>query len=120
MYPLSGPSQIINGEGMETLTVTRDGAPTYTDGKPVYPTPTTFDVVCNVQPVSGRDLLLVPEGDRFKEQYYIWSEQNEMPVEVNDRITREGVNFQVQSPEMWGSYKRVRIMRMDTGPERTP
>lgn len=114
------PSRIIRYD--ETLTVYREGSVVYKDGKPDKWLVEPFTIACNVQPLSGRDLLMVPEGDRFKEQYWVWMQTPlpEKAVKINDRVLREDVNFQVQSAENWGSYVRARIMRIDVGPNRTP
>lgn len=126
-WKLQGPSTIITGD--ETLAVIREGSviPTnvvYVDGKPLKRDAINFDITCNVQPFNGRDLLLVPEGDRFKEQYWIFMNQEQKPLLVNDRVIRiqagQAVNFQVQTAEDWGSYTRARIMRIDVGPDATP
>lgn len=130
MIKLQGPSTIITKD--EQFTVTREGEVIILDGKPVKRNLFTFTVCGNIQPLSGRDLLLVPEGDRHKEQYYLFYNNSSIVLEkgleikadptsiiVNDRMTRLGVNFQVQSVENWGSYSRARIMRDDVGPYAT-
>ena len=118
MYEMQGSSTIMNSD--ETLTVTRSETPTYVDGKLVQGDTEEIEWIGNVQPLSGRDLMMVPEGDRFKEQYWLYSENLEMALEVDDMVTREGKNFTVQNLEPWGSYSRARIMILDTGPNRTP
>lgn len=118
MIGLQAPSQIITND--EVLTVFVQQNPTIVDGKYVYPTVTSFQLTCTVQPVQGRDLLLVPEGDRFKEQYWVFTNELQAPMAVNQRVSRQGVNFQVQAVEQWGSFQRSRIMRTDTGPNQTP
>jgi hypothetical protein len=78
---------------------------------------------CNVQPLNGRELLLVPEHQRFSEQYWAY-----VPISVNgkmfekpgDVVLRGEVHYQVQEVEYWGSYQRVRLMRVDIGPYKTP
>ena len=119
----------------ETLDIVRQLSAIYRDGKLQKYETYEFKIKCNVQPVNGRDLLMVPEGDRFKEQYWIHVENyTPVPVEadivkpfppdssllVNDRVVRLGVNFQVQSVENWGKYSRARVMRLDIGPNVTP
>lgn len=127
MWKLQGPSRIINYD--ECLWVFRNGLVDYVDGKPVFPQPIEFKMTCNVQPMTGRDLMLVPEGDRYKEQYWVWMNQRDKPLEINDRVQRRGlddnnketrVNFQVQEIQNWGSYTRARIMRIDVGPNKNP
>lgn len=118
MIELQGPSQIITGD--EVLEVVRIGEVVYLDGKPVQRFKEQFKIICNVQPVEGRELLLVPEGDRYKEMYFVFTNNMEKLVLVNDKIVRQGVNFQVQSVQNWGSFQELRIMRYDVGPEATP
>lgn len=131
MIKLQGPSTIITKD--EVFSVTREGEVIIVDGKPIKRFLVSFTVRGNIQPLNGRDLLLVPEGDRFKEQYWIFYNNQSIVVDegldieadptsiiVNDRMTRLSVNFQVQSVENWGSYSRARIMRIDVGPWSTP
>ena len=126
MIKLQGPSTIITKD--ESFTVTREGQVIILDGKPIKRGLMTFSVSGNIQPMNGRELLLVPEGDRFKEQYWLFYnnssivvnqgleiETNPTSIIVNDRVTRLGVNFQVQNVENWGTYAKARIMRDDVG-----
>jgi hypothetical protein len=99
--------------GDETLEAFRDGDVIYIDGKPQKINKTKFCFDCNVQPLGGRDLLMVPEGDRYKEMYNLWTKG--MPLKDNDRIKRLGKFYQVQSLENWGSYQKAKIMLDDTG-----
>lgn len=132
---LFGTSQIMKGD--ETLPVLRQGTDipenvVYVDGKPIKRNATNFCVVANVQPLAGRDLLLVPELDRYKEQWnlfilndkYFTDEtlevQTESRLKEQDQICRLGVNYTVQNVSNWGSYSLVRIMRIDTGKYATP
>jgi hypothetical protein len=101
----------------ETVAVFRDGCVRYTDGKPVKAAGETFSVVGNVQPLGGRDLLMVPEGDRYKEQMWIFTP---FRLLINDIVTRCGVNFQIQSVEDWSSFVKARMTRVDVGPKATP
>lgn len=118
MIRLQGVSQIITHD--ETLEVSRQVKSSYVDGKIVPRAADTFKITTNVQPVNGRDLLLVPEGDRFKEQLWLFMNQSERPIEVNDIVLRLGIRYQTQSVENWGSYSRARIMRLDVGPHANP
>src|SRR5258706_9312645 len=107
MIGLQAPSQIINYD--ETLPVVREGCVTYVDGKPRKSASTIHEVECNVQPLAGRELLLVPEGDRHKEQYWLWTADD---IRVNDRVVRCGANYQVQVVQQWGSYRQAKLMRI--------
>lgn len=115
MIKLQAPSRIITRD--ERLKVVRDGRVIYVDGKPVKSEFPPFEIKANIQPINGRELLIVPETDRFKESYYLFTTDQ---ILVNDRIERCGVNFQVQTVEAWGNFIRSRIMRIDTGPNKTP
>ena len=131
---LFGKSQILKKD--ECLTVYREGTNIpvnvdYIDGKPIKRNTITFYIKANVQPLTDRELLLVPEGDRFREQYYIFVEnkvviteegleiQAENLVKDNDQIIRLGHYFQAQGTANWGSYTRARIMKVDVGPNRS-
>ena len=119
MIKLKRPVKIITGD--EKLEVTREGTniPSdvqYVDGKPVKIAPECFQIICNIQPLGGRDLQLVPEMDRIKEQFWVWTNQKQKPLLVNDIVARSGLFYQVQTAENWGSYSKCRIMRIDVGP----
>lgn len=109
MIPLQGRSRIIGHDEMVTLF---RGTVSFVDGKPVAQREAKSLIRGTVQPLTGRDLLLVPEGDRTKEQYWFWTECNVM---LMDRIERCGVNFQVQGVQNWGSFNQARMMRIDVG-----
>jgi hypothetical protein len=124
MYQLSGKSQIMTND--ETLKVYRQTT-TLVYGKPVANLPILqFSIECNVQPCTGRDLLLVPEGDREKENLWVYSTEIEKPVRLNDKITRWSkglqmmLNYQVQNVETWGEapngYQKIRMTLDDVGP----
>ena len=111
MIGLEGEIDLIDYD--EQLDVSRDGGVVYVDGKPVKLDKTFFQITCNVQPLSGRELLMVPEGDRAKESYAVYTRG--MPLKINDRIKRFDKYFQVQALENWGSYQKGRIMLDDVG-----
>lgn len=45
------------------------------NGRLIAPTSSTFPVVGNLQPLSGRDLLAMPEGQRSEETKWFYCEQ---------------------------------------------
>jgi hypothetical protein len=113
---------------LQSVIVCFRGCPTqYVDGKPLPAKYDEFSIRGNVQPMGGRDLLLVPEADRFKEQYFIWTFGE---LRVGDIVrycadpsvgTNQSLaNFQVQNVEMWAKYRKARIMRCDVGVFATP
>lgn len=122
MIQLYGPSRIISKD--EVLEVFRDSSVRLVAGKPVKGPPQSFKLQCNVQPMNGYELNLVPEGDRHTENLWLYTNELSTPLKSNDRVSRGGVNYQVQAVETWGhapnGYQRCRIMRIDVGPEKTP
>lgn len=122
MFQLGGRSRIISGD--ETLCVFRNGAVLLVDGKPVDRDVIMFDIQCNVQPLTGLDLLQVPEGDRHLEQYWVFANERSQAIELNDRVVRSGISYQVQKVETWGrppnGYQRFRMTRIDVGPFKYP
>lgn len=83
----------------------------------------------NVQPLKGRELLLVPEHQRFLEQYWCFVpgkffERQGQDGDIIRRFCQEpgvkDVHFQVQEIEYWGSYQKARITRVDVGDFQTP
>ena len=89
------------------------------NGKPVHLDITYFNVVCSVQPFNGLEVLLVPEGDRQKEMYWVYLQEDtyrQRPIVLNQTVIYNSLNFQVQKVEQWGSFQRIKIMRIDVGP----
>lgn len=94
--------------GGTTLTVTRRAAPT-TDGRGrvVAGAASTFAIAASVQPVSGRDLLRLPEGLRTRELVAVFTSG---ALRTNDDATRappdtfawQGATYQVEKLEDWG------------------
>lgn len=113
--------------GAETLPALREGAALYVDGKATKRNPTRFTITGAIQPLSGNDLLIVPEGDRFTEQYWVWQALSPgvTGIEVEDKLLREGKTFQVQMAKPWGDvtggtgFIQARVMRVDVGPDAT-
>lgn len=135
MIRLFGRSRIIGGD--ETLDVHRTGSTVYPHsgsgaGKPLKYDDLVFKLVCNVQPVNGHDLLMVPEHDRFRELYWLYFDNKQFVVDhdmqvkgpaglqLNDRVVRLGANYQVQQVQNWGTYSRAMVSRIDVGPQTTP
>lgn len=121
-WKMQGPSWIQAND--ERLIVMRrmgtlgDGV-RYEGGKLVRDTGTIrlFHCQCNIQPLTGKDLLILPEGERYDDQLWLWSNQQDEAIAINDTVLREGRTYQVQSCEEWGSYNRARLVLDDTLPE---
>lgn len=120
-------SSVIASLGSGTYTVTRGTAGSYgtsgaNEGVYVPGSTSTFSIRAAVQPVSGRDLLRLPEGLRTSELIAIWTAtalQTASPQGAPaDRIAYNGTNYEVQQVEYWaenGGYYKV-IAKKD-GPQ---
>lgn len=115
-WKLQGPSRIIRND--ETLTV-QLYAKEYVDGKLQTRRTDEFQIRGNVQPLSDRELLIVPEHQRFREQYYVYTDEQKQ-IEAGSIVIRGVLQYQVQAIGYWGSYQRLRIMRVDVGQEANP
>ena len=124
MIPLFGDVALMECD--ETLWVMREGGPDGTDipivdGKPVKRSPWWYSIACNVQPVSGKELLLMPEGDRFRDQFNAYQQadpgESREVLRVNDKVCRAGKFWVVQQVTHWGSYVIGRFVRIDVGPD---
>lgn len=125
MWKLDGPVELLDGD--ERLTVLRQGSVLGTDVTyqggillPMHP-PSSYTVIATVQPMSGKDLLLVPEGFRDKESLWMWSRNDDSAmdsptVDVADIVVRNGAQYQVQTAENWGSYNKAMLIACDVGP----
>jgi hypothetical protein len=123
MKGLFGPSRIMSTD--EVLPVCREsGPPIIVDGKPFKRQAFTFEIQGNVQPLTGLDLMRVPELDRHTERFWVYTNEKTNPLQLNDRIVRCGANYQVERFETWGhgpyGYQKAQIVRIDVGPNRTP
>ena len=121
MIGLSEESDIMVGDEVLTCRaynkVLGDGVH-IVDGKRIYLQYEEFQFLANCQTTTGDDLLLVPEGDRFNEQLilYVTQRQERFP-DVNDLVYRDDW-YKVQALEDWASYAKLRIQRVDVGPDR--
>lgn len=116
MYQISRlPTIILNDEQLVVVREDTVVGPntTYVDGKPVKSNPATFSVRANVQPLTGEDLMLVPEGDRFHDQLMLWVAPGSGPLRENDKVYRGGRAYQVQTVEDWECYSKSRIAAID-------
>ena len=91
------------------------------DGKRVRRDYTEFDVRCTVQPVSGKELMQVPEGDRFDGQMAAWVADRAGTMAANDLVLRPGDGwYLVQSTEGWGGFTKILMRPIDVGPLAAP
>lgn len=120
MFQMSGPSQIMLAD--EQVVVRREDTSLGDEtiivgGKRVKRGYVEFALYCNVQPVAGEDLLMLPEGDRFDSAMWAYVADSQRPLQTNDLICRPGDGwYQVQMCEGWGSYTRAQMTAIDVGP----
>lgn len=107
--------------GGQALTVSRRGAGTLDHGRFTPATPTTFDIAASVQPVSGRDLLRLPEGLRTRELVAVFTggdlrTADEAAGLAADRFVYGGRTYEVQTLEDWtqlGGYRKAIAAKVD-------
>lgn len=124
MWQLDGPLELLECD--EQVDVVRQGRGTpddvqYIDGIPAatHP-PVRQTVTATLQPMGGRDLMLVPEGFRDKETLWMWqahrtAAQDTIRVDLADIVLYGRKGYQVQSSEDWGSYSRCMLVGIDLG-----
>ena len=84
------------------------------DGFPTHPEDKFFQIKCNVQPISGFERQQMPEGDRNRETYNVWTETE---LEPDDVVFRKGLEYEVRTVEDWNQQSighfKARIVRRD-------
>jgi hypothetical protein len=89
------------------LTVTRYAAGAYDSNGAYQPGATsTINIIMSVQPLNGRELILLPEGERTKQ--YVRGYTNtqlytaqQAASKKADQTSIDGVTFEVQKVEKW-------------------
>lgn len=99
----------------ETFSVERPGATTHSGGVSSKAASTSFTIKGNAQPLSGKELLQLPEGDRQRQNKKLFTRTE---IRNDDLITIGGVPFEVQTVEDWTRQIRLphyeaRIMKVD-------
>ena len=90
----------------QTLSVTRYAAGSYSGGTFSNGASSTFDIVMVIQPLSEKELLALPEGERTRRQMkgYTITKLNTVDLATGaraDRITYDGTTFEVQGVSRW-------------------
>lgn len=108
--------------GTGTYSVTRPTTPTLVSGRVVQGVASVpFSTAGSIQPLSGRDLQRLPEGDRATEQFWYFTSTRLQTADaasgqVADVVDVGGESFEVQSVEDWsasGSFYRARISKVN-------
>lgn len=69
-----------------------------------------FEALCSFQPVSGRETMQLPEGDRTKSHVKVYTE---FALKRDDIIERNGEEFEVQILNNWGTFTKAIARLMD-------
>lgn len=102
-----------------TYTVTRKQAATYLKGRLVSPETTTFSITASVQPLTGNDMVLLPEGSRSGNTKVLFTttQLNTVGTAEPDTIVIESVDYDVFNVETWEgfnqTYYRTLVRKVD-------
>lgn len=86
------------------LTITRQGAGSYVSGIWTPGADGTITIQAVIQPLSGKERQLMPEGIRDSGKWRVWS-RNE--IMNGDRLTINGTVCVIIAVEVWPSHYRA-------------
>jgi hypothetical protein len=116
---MSFGSSVISTYNTGTYTVKRYANGTNANGHYTPATPTTITIKASVQPLSGRDLKDLPEGQRADDLRTLYTTTRLYTVSANgnpDVITIEGDRYRVTKVEYFGilsGHYRVLCERLE-------
>ena len=92
-----------------TYTVTRKGAATYLKGRLIAASTSTFTITASIQPLTGRDMSLLPEGSRADntKSLYTTTQLNTVGAAEPDSLTIDSVEFEVVNVEKWEGFGEI-------------
>jgi hypothetical protein len=99
----------------EKITVTRATQGSYVNGRYLPGDSQVFDAAGNIQPLNGKELLQLAEGDRQRQALKIYTA---FALENNDTVSRaDGFQYEVQAVEDWTAFHqphyKARLMRIE-------
>ena len=71
-----------------------------------------FNAIGHVQPITGKELLNVADGERHKGHYNIWTEFKLITKDVV-RNKCDNLTYEVEIVENWGAYVKARAVLED-------
>ena len=99
------------------ITASRKSAGAYVDGVWVEGSETAFTFYGSKQPLSGKDMLSLPEGRRDRETYLIYTSTELKSVDVNNQVNPDiivlnGNDFEIIQVESWqnGIYNHYKAV----------
>lgn len=108
-------ADIIRSMGGKPYQVTRSGGGEYVKGEWVEIAQQTLQIVASIQPLSGREIERLPEGDRIRESkkgYFVEAVRpsSEITGAAADLVLIEGKQFQVYNVEPWPHYWKALLV----------
>lgn len=94
-----------------SFTIRREAKGRYVEGV-FYPgAETSIPGKGSVQPISGKERLSLPEGDRDKDHRELFTAQC---IKMNDTVDFDGQVFVIYRVEPWGPHYEARMVEVDT------
>ncbi len=101
------------------ITITRSAAPTRVSGRPsVMGATSTVAIVASVQPLSSKELQLVPEGMRARGVRKVFTSTPLVLLPMPDRFDYQGATWEIVDERDWldiGNYYRYLAARVTFG-----
>jgi hypothetical protein len=107
-------SDVIAQESI-ALTITRTAMPTMAYGRPTTASTSTISIRACVQPLSSKELLLVPEGMRARGVRKVFTSTALLCLPMPDRFTYQGDTWEIVDERDWidlGNYYRYLAARV--------
>jgi hypothetical protein len=100
---------------IEAITVRRTAPGTYVAGRYVPGSAQNVTVTANIQPLNGKELLQLAEGDRQRQALKVYTA---FALENGDEVARaDGNRFEVQAVEDWTVFAqphyKARLVRIE-------
>lgn len=98
-------------EFLQSATLSRPGATTITNGYASAGAPTVATIRLCRQPITGKDLERLPEGDRTQDLISCWTDTE---VRLADTLTIGAESYRVIHAELWANlgetyYKMIGV-----------
>lgn len=120
MHHLLGRCRLMSQD--ERLPILREGKVIYRDGKPVKREIARFEATCGVAAMLGKELQLLPEGDRRREQFKVYQQPvfGEPKIQPGDKALRNGGVYVFEDAKDWGSFVEGLMVHQDVDPNNPP
>lgn len=100
------------------LTITRTESSSLLLGRKVVGAQSTFNIRCSVQPMSDKELMMLPEGERTQSKFTLWTDTLLKVIDDPDECVYEGTEYVIQAVTDWagttdyGSYRLVKKLQV--------